>query len=675
MDETKLIVADDESETKISSSFITNTVESHDEEISLSSNDNSVDELDASNDSTAVEISLPGSFNDSLSLHGLQIHSKLSPPKILEVRLLQSQLVETRREITTLRHEKQSDLELLKEENNGFVLLTEEDYKGKKQVPTGQQNVLDRLQIKIYEILSAKMEALQRDQDRARQTCEEAKLEKEIASKANTIFKQKQNGFEQSIQVANALQKKMEEKVNGLQDMLIESQNKTRTFEDALAKINFLGEKEIRLKTLIRNQEGEIKKERDKVKQKDEEVISLQREVQELKTDYSFLMKEKKLLSERVTMSEENFKRSQSDLRDVTLKYEDSMINLSKERTCAQGEAETKRTIELQRCHEESERNLILYQSKVEEAFNREVRLLEETKLDIMVQRDNARAEIEKLKLKIEQVCIEKDQRIAKLQEDLYENRNDLKAQSIENVSIETTYQTQNKLVLELRKEIQKLNEKLDAHRNEFKNLEHEHMYQKNQLHQELEKKEQQLELYYHSQMKDFSTGNLDHNKLNPLHLLDKVTILQGQCRVLKCKVENIEQESKMQEKKTQIAEKKLALAEFALKEGTSKSAMSEQGQSSSIDHLIVQNNALQKDLSRVRDDRDKLGREFTFILEKYHNAIELGEKKYGITTTSCEGKTIKVPIMNSRRSAKPSDIDPLLVHAKHHGGKIQRLR
>ena len=82
-----------------------------------------------------------------------------------------------------------------------------------------------------------------------------------------------------------------------------------------------------------------------------------------------------------------------------------------------------------------------------------------------MVQRDNARAEIDTLKLKMEQLCFEKDQRITQLQEDLYEDRNDLKAKSIENLSLETAYEKQNKLVEELKKEIQMLNEKLEAHR------------------------------------------------------------------------------------------------------------------------------------------------------------------------------------------------------------------
>jgi hypothetical protein len=701
IDKDKLIVADGDSESQFPSSFNSSSVHSQENEVSLSSSVNHVDELDtstSSNDSTTssgVEISLPDSFNDSISLNGLSINSKLSPRKvsILEVKLLQSQLVDARREIMILRQEKQSDLALLNEENYGFTILAEEEYRKQKNVPTNQQSVLDRLQIKIYEILSAKMEALQRDQDRAKQTCEAAKLEKDIASKAKAICKEKQSEFEQSMGVSTARQKKMEEKVHELQDTLIESQNKIRAFDDVVAKNDLLSEKEIRLKTLIQNQEIEIKNEKVKVTQKNEEVISLERKVQSLETDYSFLMKEKKALSERVTVSEDNFKRSESALRDVTVKHENLMINLSKERACAQEVADTKRTIEMKRCHDESERNLTLYQSKVEEAFKREVRILEETKSDITVQRDNARTEIEQLKLKLERACMEKDVKISKLEEDLYENRNDLKSKSIENVSIETAYETQNKLVIELRDEVQMLKEKLDVHRNEFKNLEHEHLYQNNRLQDELVKKEQQLELYYQSQMEDFSNDNLDQNKLNPLHLLDKATALQGQCRELKRTIDSIQNQLKQQEEKAQLAEKKLALTESALNDVKLKSMPPVQGtttnsNNTSVNHLMVQNKALQNDLSRVRQERDKLGNEFTFLLEKYHNAIEFGEKTFGMrnnnnnnsTTTMntcCSNKTIKVAVMNSRGPDQPSNIsqmDPLLVHAKHHGGKIQRL-
>ena len=179
------------------------------------------------------------------------------------------------------------------------------------------------------------------------------------------------------------------------------------------------------------------------------------------------------------------------------------------------------------------------------------------------------------------------------------------------------------------------ITDQVEVHKAEFKNLEKDSIYERKRLTNEIRRKEEQLEMYYQSHRRDSRENSELNRPINHLHLLDKSSSLSKKCSGLQKQVAGLQEQLKKQMEKSKSDESKLTTANLAIQNLNQSDRKPHQIDEVTMKNLLNQNAALRDDLQHARQERDKLAKEFSFILEKYHELVGRKERRSSIKTLS----------------------------------------
>lgn len=577
--------------------------------------------------SESIQLSLPESFDDTFSINGISI----VPDKCskAEVRLLHAQLLEYKRQIQQLNLERDISLrELKKFEKTNF----DDEYHKVKRIPIENRSLLEHATTILHEKLSAIQSELQVALEKAKNTSELAEQQKEKAANVQVLCDQKVSNLQESLDASNERRTELEAKCKDLQSTVLDIQEKGRKYDDLINQNQQLREEAARLRILTDQKQKDVldtKSEYANIKMKMKE---LERKVQGLEIDKSFMEKEKLILTKRAEKAEEETKNTQAALRDATIRCDDITMQLGEANRIAQAESESKATIQIKRIREECENELKRYRSQVEASYTRELSILREAKDEAIDQHSEAKAMVQKLRESLDSVTAQKEESIHRLERSLTDCRSDVKVKCMEVSRLQLFNEKLEQNTKVLQSEVHMLSDQVEVHKTEFKNLEQESLLQRKQLMDEIQRKEEQLEMYYQSQLnasdnkRESQSSVMCLSQRNQTHFLDKAKQLERKNLDMQEEMKQLQSDLEIQREKTKTYESKLQATESDIIRLTKQIKDNEEKavvQHGSSNQLIAQNQHLKEDLSQARKERDKIGKEFSFLLEKYHHLVE----------------------------------------------------
>jgi hypothetical protein len=638
--------------------------------------------------SDSIQLSLPESFDDTFSLNGISI----APDRCsnAEIRLLHAQLRESRREVQQLTADRDATFNSLK--NLEIAPEFDEKYHNVKRIPAENRSLVQHATFMLYDKLSNHQKEYQQALVKAKNASDIADQQKEKAQNVQILCDQKVSNLEEAVDAANERRSELEEKCKGLQATIIEIQEKGRKFDDLTSQNQDLINETKRLRTIIDQRRVDSEKIiKENICYKDK-VKDLNRKVQVLEMDKSFMEKEKCMLLQRVETDEERTKSIESALRDATLKCDTLTMQLGDASLVAKADSEVKAGIEIKRIREESGEELKRYRSQVEASYTRELNILREAKDEATKQNIEDRNNIEKLRQNLENTTTQKDEMLSRLERSLSDCRSDIKVKCIETSRLQLHNEQLEQSNKAIRHELQMLSDQVKVHKTEFTNLEQESLSQRKHFEDEIERKEEQLEMYYQSQIKNTpnrnvqSAGPYSPHLNNQVHFLDKAKQVEKKNSDLQKALTHLKNELSKQVEKTKSYQTKLTSADLKIHSLSKQIKVSEDKQlmeNDASNHLVSQIHALKEDLQQARKERDKLGKEFSFLLEKYHQLIEQNRENGYFSasgTTPLRSKRVQKNIQvwtvdSQNKKATPTKMthhrDSVTMHTTHQASLL----
>lgn len=586
----------------------------------------SVDTSTICTQSESIQLSLPESIDDTISIDGISI--ALDKCTNAGYRLLHAQLLEWKGRVQQLSYEKDDSLRALRQLDIGTNL--KDKYKNIKEIPEAKRTLFHHITVSFYEKLAILQNDFQVALQKSKNAKEIAEQQKEKASNIQILCDQNISNLKSTLDAANERKSELERKCKDLQDTVLDIQEKGRKYEYLNSQNQNLKDENIHLRTVVEQNMKDvenIKVENTKLKVR---VNDLERKKQELQMDTSFMEKEKSILTQRAETSESQNKMSESALLQATKKCDELTIQVREAKTAAKAESDAKGAIEIQCIRKEKEDELKRYRTHVEVSFKREVSMLKEGKDEVAQQYIDAKNQIKKLQESLDSVKIQKDMSIQRLERSLCDCRSDVKVKCMETSRLQLVVAKLEESTKVLRSEAQMLSDQVEVHRNEFKALEQESLFQRKQLMDEIERKESQLEIYYQSQV--HSSTNNENKSLEAwspqnkqMHFLEKAKQLEKRNLDLQKIITQLKTELKTKVEETKICQSKLNNAEFEIQSILKESKSNEEKVAVEYDtsnHLMSQNQNFKEDLKQARNERDRLSKEYFFLLEKYHLLI-----------------------------------------------------
>ena len=335
------------------------------------------------------------------------------------------------------------------------------------------------------------------EMERANNASEIAMQQQEKASNSQLLCEQRVSSLEEALDAAKDRHSESRSKVAELQTTVIELQEKGRMFDDVAAQKNTLDDEVIRLRSVIEQKQKEADSFAKKDKDERSKLKDLERTVQTLEMDKTFLEKEKCILTERTERSDECNNKYNHSLRDAVVKSDNLMMQLAEANLSSKSECDKRITREVQRIRSESEKELKSYRNQVEAAFERETKMLREAKTEVVAHCERANREVQRLRHSLEQLTSEKDAKNVELDRSLCDCQSDLKVKCIESSRIHLANEKLEEDLRGCRTELQMITDQVEVHKAEFKNLEKDSIYERKRLTNEIRRKEEQLEMYY----------------------------------------------------------------------------------------------------------------------------------------------------------------------------------
>ncbi len=610
--------------------------------------------------SESIQLSLSESFDDAFSVNGISI----APDKCskAEARLLHAQLLELTRQVQQLTSDREASLKALK--NLEIKPITEEEYNSIKQIPSQNRSLAQSATIILHGKISGYQQEIQVALEKAKNSLDIAEQQKQKASNVQILCDQRLEHLQEAMEAGDERRHELEEKCNTLQATIIEIQEKGRKFDDLSSQNKDMGKDIERLRILIDKQQKEIEsKSRENMEIK-RNMKDVERKIHSLQMDKAFMEKEKYILLQRAETAEERSKNIESTLRDAVSRCDDMTIQLGNANLNAKAECETKAAIDIKRIREECENEIKRYRSQVESSYTRELNILRQAKDEVAKENIDTKNEIKTLRMNLENVTAQKDESLNSLERALSDCRSDIKVKCIENSRLQLQNEKLEQSSKSLQSQVRMLSDQVEVHRNEFKNLEQESLFLRKQLTDEIERKEDQLEMYYQSQV------NISKNKgtqstacisqANHAHLLEKAKRLEKKNSDLQKAIAHLKHGLNKQTESANNFQLKLKSADSQIQCLSKQIKVHEEKQlreDGASKHLVNLNQSFKEDMLQARRERDKIAKDFSSLLEKYHRIVEQRENLGGYNNVQFWTDT-------------PSKRNPIAMHTTHQASQ-----
>lgn len=615
---------------------------------------NDTPSTDSENES--LNLSLPDSFDDTFSaLDGLPGYIHDENPQI---RLLHAQLYESKQRVKNLQDEREHATQFL----DGNVQFSQQDFDSISSHARSKRSLEEMVKLTIYQQVSDKKVEAEKMIQHATNATEIAKQMQENASNMELLCDQKLANMEDALNAAKDRHSEAIEQVTLLQSNTIDLKEKGRMFDDTAETNRRLSDEVNRLRVAMDQKQLEIELFATRDSEAQVTIKNLQRTTQSRGMEKTFLEKEKCMLVERAERAEGAAKALEKSLQDTVTKADNLTVQLSESNLKANTSHESNVTKQVKQARSDCEKEFSAYRTQMEGAFERECRMLKEAKDDVVAQYERASSEI----ICLRECTTQKDARIVELECTVCDVRSDLKVKCIEASRFHLTNENMEKDLAEYRSQQQMMGDELQAHKLAFKHLEKDSTFERQRLHDEIKRKEDQLEMYYQSQMRDLKDTCSSATPINHLHLLEKSSSLQNKCQGLEDQVKHLRQKLKRQIEKSRSFESKFSTAHLALQDFRQGERPCNQ-----VDAGNSLAESLRADNSALRDEHYRLSKDFSHLLTKYFDLVGKMERASSDEQHREQGGSSNLRSMRKKAILRPMDLpadtDLLLKHAVHH--------
>ena len=600
-----------------------------------------------------LNLSLPDSFDDTFSaLDGLPGYIHDENP---EIRLLHAQLYESKQRVKNLQDEREHAIQFL----HGNVQFLQQDIESITSHARSKRSLEEMVKLRIYQQVSDKKIEAEKMIQCATNATEITKQMQEKASNMELLCDQKLANMKDALNAAKDRQSEAIEQVTLLQSNIIDLKEKGRMFDDTAEKNRRLSDEVNRLRVAMEQTLVETESFATRDSEAQATIKDLQRTTQSFGMEKTFLEKEKCMLVERAERSEDAAKILETSLQDTVSKADNLTVKLSESNLKANTSHASNVTKQVKQARSDCEKEFSAYRTQMEGAFERECRMLREAKDEVVAQYERASSEI----ICLRECTTQKDARIVELECTLCDVRSDLKVKCIEASRFHLTNEKMEKDLVEYRSQLEMMGDELQAHKLAFKHLEKDSTFERQRLHDEIKRKEDQLELYYQSQVRDLKDTRPSAIPINHLHLLEKSSSLQNKCQGLEDQVKHLRQKLKRQIEKSRSYESKLTTAHIALQDSRQgERPYIQDGASNSLAE------SLRADNTALRNEHYRLSQDFSHLLTKYFDLVGKMERARSDEQHSEKGeRSILRKKADLRPIHVPGDTDLLLKHAVHH--------
>lgn len=584
--------------------------------------------------SESIQLSLPDSFGDAFSVNGISI----APDKCTkaEVHLLHARLLESTRQVQQLCDDRDASLRVLK--NLEVKSIEEEEYHRIKQIPSQNRSLAQSATIILYDKINSHQHEIQIALKKAKNSLDISEQQKQKASNVQILCEQRLDHLQESLDASSERRRELEDKCNTLQATIIEIQEKGRKFDDLSSQSKDMENDIKRLQELIDKQQKEMESRNIENMDMKRKMKDVERNNHSLQMDKSFMEKEKIVLLQRAETAEERTKNIESTLRQTATRCDDLTIQLGNANLNAKTECETKAAIEIKRIREKSEDEIKRYRSQVESSYTREINILREAKSEAVKENVDIKNEIKTLRTNLGNIIAQKDESLNSLQREISECRSDIKVKCIENSRVKLYNEKLEQSKKALQCQVQMLSDQVEVHRNEFTNLEQESLHLRKQLTDEVERKEEQLEIYYQSQINSSKNKGAQSiapcsSQINQIHFLEKAKQLEKKNSDLQKALAHLKHEFNKQTESAKNLQLKLKSADSQIQSLLEQTKVYEEKQAredGASNYLMNLNQSFKEDLLQARNERDKIAKDFSSLLEKYHHIVERRENVGG---------------------------------------------
>jgi len=615
---------------------------------------NDTPSTDSENES--LNLSLPDSFDDTFSaLDGLPGYIHDENPQI---RLLHAQLYESKQRVKNLQDEREHATQFLDEN----VQFSQQDFDSISSHARSKRSLEEMVKLTIYQQVSDKKVEAEKMIQHATNATEIAKQMQENASNMELLCDQKLANMEDALNAAKDRHSEAIEQVTLLQSNTIDLKEKGRMFDDTAETNRRLSDEVNRLRVAMDQKQLEIELFATRDSEAQVTIKNLQRTTQSRGMEKTFLEKEKCMLVERAERAEGAAKALEKSLQDTVTKADNLTVQLSESNLKANTSHESNVTKQVKQARSDCEKEFSAYRTQMEGAFERECRMLKEAKDDVVAQYERASSEI----ICLRECTTQKDARIVELECTVCDVRSDLKVKCIEASRFHLTNENMEKDLAEYRSQQQMMGDELQAHKLAFKHLEKDSTFERQRLHDEIKRKEDQLEMYYQSQMRDLKDTCSSATPINHLHLLEKSSSLQNKCQGLEDQVKHLRQKLKRQIEKSRSFESKFSTAHLALQDFRQGERPCNQ-----VDAGNSLAESLRADNTALRDEHYRLSKDFSHLLTKYFDLVGKMERASSDEQHREQGGSSNLRSMRKKAILRPMDLpadtDLLLKHAVHH--------
>lgn len=583
--------------------------------------------------SESVQLSLPDNFDDVFSINGISI-----PPvkcTSAEVRLLHAQIADLRSQVKFLTNDRDACLRSLQRLDVNSIFQNGDEF---RETHEGKRNLVQNVALILRKKLLTHHDELRRAMDKAKITSDIAEQQKEKASNTQIICDQRIQNLEEALEAANERRKEADDKCKYLQDELIETEEKGRKFDDLSSQHQTLECERKRLKSVIDQMQKDVESTKVESATNKTKVKDLSSQIHALEMDKSFIEKEKVLLLQRIEEAEKRSRDTALTLSEANSKCDDLSLQLVNANAVAKAESDGKASSEIKRIRTECDDELKRYRTQVETSYKRELSILKDAKDDAMKQNSEAQSEIKKLRDSLDSMTAQKDETISRLEKSLSDCRSDVKVKCIESSKLLLCNEQLEENVRVLQSEVEMLSAQVAAHKNEFKNLEQESCCKRRQLMVEIERKDEQLEMYYQSHKLSLESKEggkvksyISANEGSAHHFLEKAKQLEKKNSDLLKAIYHLKKEMKRQSEETTRFQMKLKSAEEkseSLKNELKGAIDDKCVESGTSNNLKFMNQALTEDLHQARKEIDRLSNEYNYLTTKYNHLMKNGQQE-----------------------------------------------
>lgn len=495
---------------------------------------NDFDDSDSSSESSlgtntegSLQLSLPASFGAASINLG-------TSPSAAEVKLLRAQILESRALVKNLISQQKNALQSL---SSKFV-ISQAEYDAIKCKP--KKSFEESLSVLVFEQVVTKTNELNISVMKLAQTSEMLDERKQHAA-----------SLEEELANEKERRERIEKQVDGLQQRIIDLQEKGRLCDELEAQKDNLNMEIQRLRSMLDQQGVTLNKAIASTEDEKDRIGALKQKLETAELDKSFLVKEKRLLEDRAIRAEDVRKKSDQVIRDLELKVDTLTMELTESNAKLR---EKKRDFSLhdeEGIKEEFMKEMASHRQSIEAIHAREINTLCEAKSELTKRCERSEEEIERLRSNMTALASEKDRQVIDLERSLSDCRSDLKVKCIESARMGSMIQSLEDELKQSKHKIELLNDQVEAHKAAFSHLEQESIFEHKRLADEISRKNEQLEVYYQTVVPGSKGGET--------HLLDKSRSLTKRCEELQKKVAYLQGQLKKQSERCALYESKFS--------------------------------------------------------------------------------------------------------------------